>query len=98
MSGDIVERLRAEAKSGNMPLGRSFDVLVVANEIERLRAEVAGLYADCDAWGVLHKRRMEQIEWLRAAVEVRDEALMVCLRDGDAVRALIADEEARRER
>lgn len=38
MSDDIVERLRAEAKSGNMPLGRSFDALAVADEIERLRA------------------------------------------------------------
>ena len=40
---------------------------------------------------------LDEIERLRAAVEVRDEALMVCLRDGDAARALIADEEARRD-
>ena len=35
---DIVERLRSEAKSGNMPLGQAFDALAVADEIERLRA------------------------------------------------------------
>lgn len=53
--------------------------------------------ADDEQCRCLKCEAADEIKRLRAAVEVRDEALMVCLRDGDAVRALIADEEARRE-
>lgn len=37
-------------------------------EIERLRAAGDEMRANCDAWGVLHGRRMEQIKALRAEV------------------------------
>ena len=40
MADDIVTRLRAAARSGDLPLGASFDCDGVADEIERLR--VAG--------------------------------------------------------
>lgn len=41
MDDDIVERLREGALSGDLPLGAAFDWAWVADEIERLRAEVA---------------------------------------------------------
>ena len=34
---DIVERLRAATRTGDMPLGMSFDCVAVADEIEQLR-------------------------------------------------------------
>lgn len=40
---DIVERLRAAAKSGDLALGQSFNCLAVADEIERLRTENAAM-------------------------------------------------------
>ena len=43
MADDIVTRLRAAARSGDLPLGVSFDCDAVADEIERLRADNAGL-------------------------------------------------------
>ena len=42
---DIVDRLRAAAKSGDLALGQSFDCLAVAEEIERLRAAGDALHA-----------------------------------------------------
>ena len=38
MADDIVTRLRAAARTGDLPLGVSFDCDAVADEIERLRA------------------------------------------------------------
>ena len=35
---DIVERLRAATRTGDMPLGTAFDCVAVADEIERLLA------------------------------------------------------------
>ncbi len=68
MSGDLVQRLRGYQRDPEM----SDDDIVIcgdaADEIERLRAASDEMRANCDAWGVLHGRRMEQIEALRAEV------------------------------
>ena len=52
MVDDIVTRLRAAARTGDLPLGASFNCDAVADEIERLReiAEAADQYHDvaCD--------------------------------------------------
>ena len=45
VADDIVARLRAAARSGDLPLGVAFDCDAVADEIERLRAELARLGA-----------------------------------------------------
>ena len=39
MADDIVKRLRAAARAGDLPLGVSFDCDAVADEIERLRVD-----------------------------------------------------------
>ena len=59
MADDIVTRLRAAARTGDLPLGASFDCDGVADEIERLRAEVERLRAAGDAlaeecWSLRH--------------------------------------------
>ena len=59
MADDIVDRLRAGALSGDLPLGAAFNWDQVADEIERLRAptsscrfghEPTRLQALIDAW------------------------------------------------
>lgn len=71
MSDDIVERLRAEAKSGNMPLGRSFDALAVADEIERLRAAGDALAEALHGWCNGMDAFTDDAERLRAWQEAR---------------------------
>ena len=47
MGEDIVKRLRAAARAGDLPLGVSFDCDAVADEIERLRAAGDALAEEC---------------------------------------------------
>ena len=47
MADDIVTRLRAAALSGDMPLGMSIDCAHVADQIERLRADLQEAYDAC---------------------------------------------------
>lgn len=49
MADDLVTRLRAAARTGDLPLGSSFDCDAVADEIERLQAEIERLRAAGDA-------------------------------------------------
>lgn len=49
MADDIVKRLRAAARAGDLPLGVSFDCDAVADEIERLRQ---GIWDACIALGM----------------------------------------------
>jgi hypothetical protein len=40
---DLSSQLRAAARSGDMPLGRAFDALKVADELDRLNAVIDDL-------------------------------------------------------
>ena len=67
MGDDIVTRLRAAARSGDLPLGVSFDCDAVADEIERLRGllDQEQQRRRDDLLGQQH--RDDEIERLRAA-------------------------------
>jgi len=60
---DIVERLRAATRTGDMPLGMSFDCVAVADEIEQLRI------AYQQAMNTL-EQAVDEIERLRVALSL----------------------------
>lgn len=88
-SGDLAIRLRSAARSGDLPLGISFDCDAVADEIERLRAEL-------NAEGNDSNLLMLEIERLRAAGDALAEYLMMSWRSDAASDLVAVWKEARR--
>jgi len=80
---DIVERLRISAEQVRMPPDCAESMLIAADEIERLRTELANLraidvhscHANCTRSGCVNARLRNEVDDLRAAMDDRDDAL-----------------------